>query len=71
MLRTQYGIYSYHGKYGANQFSAFPGYRQDIWPKAKNARKYHDPMYFALPNHNVLEGRIIRCSNNNGLYIVF
>ena len=25
---------------------------------------------FALKNHNVLEGRIIRCSNDNGLYIV-
>ena len=25
---------------------------------------------FALPNHSVLEGRIIRCSDDNGLYIV-
>lgn len=25
---------------------------------------------FALKNHNVLEGRIIRCSDDNGLYIV-
>lgn len=25
---------------------------------------------FALQNHNVLEGRIIRCSDDNGLYIV-
>ena len=25
---------------------------------------------FALPNHNELEGRIIRCSDDNGLYIV-
>lgn len=25
---------------------------------------------FALPNHNVLEGRIIRCSDDNGLFIV-
>ena len=25
---------------------------------------------FALPSHSVLEGHIIRCSNNNGVYIV-
>ena len=25
---------------------------------------------FPLKNHNVLEGRIIRCSDDNGLYIV-
>ena len=25
---------------------------------------------FALPEHNILEGRIIRCSDNDGMYIV-
>ncbi len=25
---------------------------------------------FDLPQHDVLEGRVIRCSNNEGLYIV-
>lgn len=25
---------------------------------------------FALPEHNILEGRIIRCSANDGMYIV-
>ena len=25
---------------------------------------------FDLPDHNILEGRVIRCSNNDGLYIV-
>lgn len=41
-----------------------------IFTQSKNAEiiiTIHD---FALPNHNVLEGRIIRCSDDNGLYIV-
>ena len=41
-----------------------------IFTQSKNAEiiiMIHD---FALPNHNVLEGRIIRCSDDNGLYIV-
>ena len=25
---------------------------------------------FDLPQHDVLEGRVIRCTNNEGLYIV-
>ena len=25
---------------------------------------------FEMPQHNVMEGRVIRCSNDNGLYIV-
>ena len=41
-----------------------------IFTQSKNAViiiTIHD---FALPNHNELEGRIIRCSDDNGLYIV-
>lgn len=42
----------------------------NIFTQSKNATvtvTIHD---FALPNHNVLEGRIIRCSDDNGLFIV-
>ena len=42
----------------------------NIFTQSKNASitvTIHD---FALPDHNVLEGRIIRCSDDNGLYIV-
>ena len=42
----------------------------NIFTQSKNATitiTIHD---FALPDHNVLEGRIIRCSDDNGLYIV-
>lgn len=42
----------------------------NIFTQSKNASitvTIHD---FALPDHNVLEGRIIRCSDNNGLFIV-
>ena len=42
----------------------------NIFTQSKNASvtvTFHD---FALPNHNVLEGRIIRCSDDNGLFIV-
>ena len=42
----------------------------NIFTQSKNASvtvTIHD---FALPNHNVLEGRIIRCSDDNGLFIV-
>ena len=42
----------------------------NIFPQSKNASitvTIHD---FALPDHNVLEGRIIRCSDDNGLFIV-
>ena len=42
--------------------------------KIFSKRKYAEVIItindFALPNHNVLEGRIIRCSDDNGLYIV-
>ena len=42
----------------------------NIFTQSKNATiivTIHD---FALPDHNVLEGRIIRCSDDNGLFIV-
>ena len=42
----------------------------NIFTQSKNASitvTIHD---FALPDHNVLEGRIIRCSDDNGLIIV-
>ncbi len=42
----------------------------NIFTQSKNAWvtvTIHD---FALPDHNVLEGRIIRCSDDNGLFIV-
>lgn len=42
----------------------------NIFTQSKNATitiTIHD---FALPDHNELEGRIIRCSDDNGLYIV-
>jgi len=42
----------------------------NIFTQSKNASitvTMHD---FALPDHNVLEGRIIRCSDDNGLFIV-
>lgn len=38
--------------------------------QSKNAEVIITIHDFALPNHNVLEGRIIRCSDDNGLYIV-
>ena len=42
----------------------------NIFTQSKNASitvTIHD---FALPDHNLLEGRIIRCSDDNGLFIV-
>lgn len=42
----------------------------NIFTQSKNASitvTIHD---FALPDHNVLEGHIIRCSDDNGLFIV-
>ena len=42
----------------------------NIFTQSKNASitvTIHD---FALPDHIVLEGRIIRCSDDNGLFIV-
>lgn len=42
----------------------------NIFTQSKNASitvTIHD---FSLPDHNVLEGRIIRCSDDNGLFIV-
>lgn len=42
----------------------------NIFTQSKNASitvTIHD---FALPDHNVLDGRIIRCSDDNGLFIV-
>ena len=41
-----------------------------IFTQSKNAEVIITIHDFALPNHNVLEGRIIRCSDDNGLYIV-
>jgi len=41
-----------------------------IFTQSKNAEVLITIHDFALPNHNVLEGRIIRCSDDNGLYIV-
>ena len=41
-----------------------------IFAQSKNAEVIITVHDFALPNHNVLEGRIIRCSDDNGLYIV-
>ena len=41
-----------------------------IFSQSKNAELIVTIHDFALPKHNVLEGRIIRCSDDNGLYIV-
>ncbi|MBO5160946.1 MAG: PilZ domain-containing protein [Lachnospiraceae bacterium] len=41
-----------------------------IFTQSKNVEVIITIHDFALPNHNVLEGRIIRCSDDNGLYIV-
>lgn len=41
-----------------------------IFTQSKNAEVIITIHDFTLPNHNVLEGRIIRCSDDNGLYIV-
>ena len=41
-----------------------------IFTQSKNAEVIITIHDFALPNHNVLEGRIIRCSDDNGLYII-
>ena len=41
-----------------------------IFTQSKNADVIITIHDFALQNHNVLEGRIIRCSDDNGLYIV-
>ena len=41
-----------------------------IFTQSKNAEVIITIHDFALSNHNVLEGRIIRCSDGNGLYIV-
>ena len=41
-----------------------------IFTQSKNAEVIITIDDFALSNHNVLEGRIIRCSDDNGLYIV-
>ncbi len=41
-----------------------------IFTQSKNAEIFITIHDFALPNHNELEGRIIRCSDDNGLYIV-
>ena len=41
-----------------------------IFTQSKNAEVIITIHDFALPNHNELEGRIIRCSEDNGLYIV-
>ena len=41
-----------------------------IFTQSKNVEVIITIHDFALPNHNKLEGRIIRCSDDNGLYIV-
>ncbi len=41
-----------------------------IFAESKEAEITVTIQNFALPSHNVLEGRIIRCSDDNGLYIV-
>ena len=41
-----------------------------IFAQSKEAEILVTIQNFDLPNHNVLEGRIIRCSDDNGLYIV-
>lgn len=41
-----------------------------IFTQSKNTEVIITIHDFALPNHNELEGRIIRCSDDNGLYIV-
>ena len=41
-----------------------------IFSQSKDATVIVTIKDFALPNHNVLEGRIIRCSDDNGLFIV-
>lgn len=41
-----------------------------IFSQSKDAEIIVTIQDFALPNHNELEGRIIRCSDDNGLYIV-
>ena len=41
-----------------------------IFTQSKNAEIIITIQDFALPTHNELEGRIIRCSDDNGLYIV-
>ena len=42
----------------------------NIFTQSKNASITVTNHEFALPDHNVLEGRIIRCSDDNGLFIV-
>ena len=44
--------------------------KDKIFSESKGAELKVTIEDFALPKHNVLEGRIIRCSNDNGLYIV-
>ena len=42
----------------------------DVFSQSKDEEVTVTIENFALKNHNVLEGRIIRCSDDNGLYIV-
>lgn len=42
----------------------------DVFSQSKDEEVTVTIENFALRNHNVLEGRIIRCSDDNGLYIV-
>ena len=41
-----------------------------IFAQSKSAEVLVKIENFDLPDHNELEGRIIRCSDDNGLYIV-
>ena len=55
-------------KFSANGFAFLA--TDKIFTQSKNAEVIITIHDFALSNHNVLEGRIIRCSDDNGLYIV-
>ena len=44
--------------------------RNDYFAEHKGINVSVEIDHFALPNHNHLEGHVIRCSNNDGLYIV-
>lgn len=44
--------------------------RSDYFAEHKGVNISVEIDHFALPNHSHLEGHVIRCSNNDGLYIV-
>ena len=62
---------TFHGRMENISANGFAFLATDkIFTQSKNAEVIITIHDFALPNHNVLEGRIIRCSDDNGLYIV-